>query len=181
MGSNAEKVVVDYQHGERTAGDMKAFLEDQMPNHSHRVTFGGGDMAKAREKAERYGLPMALLFTSKPKTSALVKFLSTEFRRRLLLVEIPPTKGNMGLLEEYGLPGDATLPALVVVPPGGGGGGGDHDTTSLIRYEGDKFTRRKLQDFLSQHALKEPVYQVRAEPDAKEDADPTKKPVHTEL
>lgn len=157
-GSHAEKVVVDYRHGERTAKDMRAFLEDEMPDYSERITFGGKDLAKAMAKADRYGLPVALLFTTKPKTSPLVKFLSTEFRRRLLLVEVPPTTNNRPLLKEYGLDGDdkeTTLPALLVVSPG--------DGATPVRYDGDKFTRRHLQDFLSKYALKEAVYKAREE------------------
>jgi hypothetical protein len=48
IGSNSEKVVVTYQHGERTAKDMRAFVEDQMPNYSQRITFGQKDMDKVR-------------------------------------------------------------------------------------------------------------------------------------
>lgn len=157
--------MVDYRHGERTAKDMRTFLENEMPNYSERVTFGQKDLDKALEKADKYGLPVALLFTSKAKTSPLVKFLSTEFRRRLLLVEIPPITKNQPLLQQYGMENkDNILPALLVVPPKDDhtieGGGGDEVTQ---RYDGDKFTRRKLQDFLSKHALKEPVYKAKEE------------------
>ncbi|KAG7367851.1 thioredoxin [Nitzschia inconspicua] len=162
--SNAEKVVVDYRHGERTAKDMKAFLENEMPNYSERITFGQKDLDKASQKADKYGLPVALLFTSKPKTSPLVKFLSTEFRRRLLLVEIPPTTNNQPLLQKYGMEHKDTLPALLVIPPNNGGDEATQQQQKQHRYyEGDKFTRRKLQDFLSKHALKEPVYKAREE------------------
>lgn len=160
--SNAEKIVVDYRHGERTAKDMRTFLENEMPNYSERVTFGQKDLDKALDKADKYGLPVALLFTSKAKTSPLVKFLSTEFRRRLLLVEIPPTTNNQPLLQQYGMENKDILPALLVIPPKDDHieGGGDEVTH---QYDGDKFTRRKLQDFLSKHALKEPVYKAKEE------------------
>jgi protein disulfide-isomerase A6 len=151
--SHAEKVVVDYRHGERTAKDMKTFLEEEMPNYSERITFGQQDLDKSMKKADKYGLPVALLFTSKPKTSPLVKYLSTEFRRRFLLVEIPPTTNNQPLLKKYGLDNEDNLPALLVIPPSN-----DGDKVTTHKFDGDKFTRRKLQDFLSQHALKEPVY-----------------------
>lgn len=143
---------------------MKAFLENEMPNYSERITFGQKDLDKASQKADKYGLPVALLFTSKPKTSPLVKFLSTEFRRRLLLVEIPPTTNNQPLLQKYGMEHKDTLPALLVIPPNNGGDEATQQQQKQHRYyEGDKFTRRKLQDFLSKHALKEPVYKAREE------------------
>jgi protein disulfide-isomerase A6 len=164
--SNAEKIVVDYRHGERTAKDMKAFLENEMPNYSERITFGQKDLDKALQKADKYGLPVALLFTSKPKTSPLVKYLSTEFRRRLLLVEIPPTTNNQPLLKQYGMENKDTLPAMLVIPPQKDGD--VEDTAATHRYDGDKFTRRKLQDFLSKYALKEPVYKAKEEEEEKE-------------
>jgi hypothetical protein len=95
--------VLDYRHGERTAKDMKIVLENnEMPNFSERATSGQHDLDKAMKKAEKCGMSVALLFTSKLKTSPLLKFLSTEFRRRLLLVEIPPTANNQPLLKQYG-------------------------------------------------------------------------------
>jgi protein disulfide-isomerase A6 len=160
--SHAEKIVVDYRHGERTAKDMKTFLENEMPNYSERITFGQKDLDKAMTKAEKYGLPVALLFTSKPKTSPLVKFLSTEFRRRLLLVEIPPTSNNQPLLKQYGMDDKDNLPTMLVISPQNAN---ETTTDKAIhkKFDGDKFTRRKLQDFLSQHALKEPVYKPKEE------------------
>jgi hypothetical protein len=169
--SHAEKVVIDYRHGERTVKDMKLFLENEMPNYSERITFGQKDMDKVIEKANKYGLPMALFFTTKPKTSPLIKFLSTEFRRRLLLVEIPPTTNNQSLLKQYyGIDNnnnnkndkDKLQPVLLIIPPSH-----TQNTTTTInqaftkyhKFDGDKFSRRKLQDFLSQYALEEPVYE----------------------
>jgi hypothetical protein len=165
MDSNVEKIVIDYRHGERTVKDMKTFLENEMPNYSERIIMEEGRpdmMDKIMTKANKYGLPVALLFTSKFKTSPLVKFLSTEFRRRLLLVEIPPITNNQPLWKDYGIEKE-TLPVLLVIPPASLFNNNGTTTTSssdqiLHKFDGDKFTRRKLQDFLSQHALKEPVY-----------------------
>lgn len=151
-GSNAEKDVTDYQHGERNLKDMRKFLEYQMPNYVERVKFGRSDYDKVGAKANKFGLPIALVFTSKGTTSTTVKWLSTEFRRKLLIVEIPPTTKNEGLRAELvGDGGDTSaLPALYVLPPSGS----DRD---IAKYDGDKFSRRKLEDFLKDHALLEPV------------------------
>jgi hypothetical protein len=104
-----------------------------------------------KDKSTKYGLPMAILFTSKAKTSAVTKWLSTEFQRRLLLVQVPPTKTNQALLKEYGLTTE-DLPALIVVTPNNGG--------EQVRYSGEGFSRRHLEGFLKEHALKEPVYKA---------------------
>lgn len=144
--------MTDYQHGERNLKDMRKFLEYQMPNYVERVKFGRSDYDKVGAKANKFGLPIALVFTSKGTTSTTVKWLSTEFRRKLLIVEIPPTTKNEGLRAELvGDGGDTSaLPALYVLPPSGS----DRD---IAKYDGDKFSRRKLEDFLKDHALLEPV------------------------
>ena len=67
------------------------------------------------------------------------------------MVEVPPTDKNKGLREEIlrTEEGDGSGAALYVISPS--------SDSKNIRFEGDKFTRRKLQDFLDQHALSEPV------------------------
>ena len=110
--STSKKVVLDYQY-ERKAVDMKRWIDGQMPDFTERVS-GTSGLEKFQEKAERNGLPQVLLFTSKAKTSAMTKYLSTEFRRRLLLAEIHPTKPNKQLMDQFGV---TELPALIVIPP----------------------------------------------------------------
>jgi len=170
MGSHAQKAVLDYNQ-ERKAKDMKSFLEYSMPSYVERVSFPD-DLSKALAKADKYGLPKAILFPSKAKTSSVVKYLSTEFRRRLLLVEVVPTKKNESILEEYGISTDQ-LPALVVIKDA---------TGERVVYEGKDFTRRKLERFMSGHAKKEPVYKpVDSEPADASDEKTKEKPVHTEF
>jgi len=154
-GSNAEKQVLDYQHGERNLKDMKKFLEYQIPNYVERVKFGRQDYDKIYAKASKYGLPMALFFTSKATTSNSVKWLSTEYRRRILMVEIPPTTKNVNLRTEIIGGDDSSVPALYIVPTNSN----NDDPTQIITYEGDDFKRRKLQDFFNENALKEPVFE----------------------
>jgi protein disulfide-isomerase A6 len=143
-GGNSKKVVLDYNF-ERKAADMKRFLDEHMPEFIERVS-GASGLEKFQNKAERYGLPQAILFTSKAKTLPLTKFLSTEFRRRLLLAEVHPKKPNKEIMEKFKV---VDLPALLVIPAGEG---------ETIKYEGDGFTRNKLQSFLSKYALKESVF-----------------------
>lgn len=176
-GSVSEKTVLDYQHGERNSSDLRKFLEYQIPNYVERVKFGGDDLERFKAKAERFGLPLVVVFTTKAKTSTNLKWLSSEFRRKILLVEVPPNDKNAGL--ETAVFGDlagkrspdgeepASAAALYVVPPGGG---------DPIKYDGGSFARRKLQDFLKQHALSNPVLEAPKpiddeEPRAEEEGD----------
>lgn len=180
-GSSAEKDVVEYQHGERNAKDMRKFLEYQLPSFVERVKFGPDDLAKARSKADKYGLPVAVLFTSKASTSTTVKWLSVEFRRRMLLVEVPPTEKNKGireaLLEEFSAGTSAddsnSLPALYVIPPQEGPLSSETDKGTLQIYEGESFNRRKLQSFFDKTVLKKPVLEPLVKPE--EDPQPKKK------
>lgn len=166
--SVSKKNVLDYQY-ERKAADLKRFAEENMPNFLERIQ---GTVTKFEEKANKHGLPRAYVFTSKAKTLALTKYLSTEFRRRMLIAEVHPTKPNQKVLEQFGI---TDLPAVLVVPP--------EENATPIRYEGDGFKRHKLHSFLSQHALKKKVLPKKKE---KEDppADEADKPptsVKTEL
>uniref|UniRef100_A0A7S2R2Z8 Thioredoxin domain-containing protein n=1 Tax=Eucampia antarctica TaxID=49252 RepID=A0A7S2R2Z8_9STRA len=145
--SNKKKTVLDYNN-ERKAKDMKKFLEGNMPSFVE-VVNGKQGLASFTAKAERNGLPQVLLFTSKPKTLAMTKFFSAEFRRRLLIAEIQPTKPNKDIMDLYGV---KELPALIIIPAAV-----DSQTADPIRFEGDGFSKNKLQMLLSTHALKDPV------------------------
>jgi len=166
-GSTAEKMVLDYNHGERNVKDLKKFLEYQIPTFVDRIKFGVEEYLKSKQKAEKYGLPMAVLFTSKPKsTSTSIKWLSTEYRRRMLLVEIPPVEKNSQLWkliigDNDGDSGEEMiLPGLYMIPPSTNGDDDDNDDKSkIVKYEGDDYKRRKLQDFFNEHVLKEPVFE----------------------
>ena len=159
---NRRKDVVDYNY-ERKAVDLKRFLDKEMPNFVEKVN-GKGDFRSYEEKAERNGLPKAILFASKARTSSLTKYLSTEFRRRLLFAEVFPTKANKEIMERFGV---KDLPALIVFPhstDAGEGVGTDSAAATPIRFEGDGFTRNKLLSFLSKHALKEKFYPKKKKP-----------------
>lgn len=151
-GSNVQKVVNDYNY-ERKAVDMKKFLDAQMPDFVEKIK-EPKDLAKFEEKANRNQLPRVLLFSSKPNTLPLTKYLSTEFRRRILLGEVKPNKNNAAIQEKYGV---TEFPALIVIPVTAEG----EEEAIPIRYDGDGFTRNKLHGFLSKHALKDPVLAVK--------------------
>ena len=80
----------------------------------------------------------------------MLKWLSIEFRRRLLILEVPPTSKNEEVMKKYGIDDADSLPAMIVI-------GAGEDSKDIVTYDGD-FKRHRLQSFLSQHALKEPVF-----------------------
>lgn len=170
-GSHAEKTVVDYRQ-ERKVKDMQQFVEDQMPNYVERIVFEN-DFHKVQAKASKYGLAQAIFFTTKPQTTAVLKFLSTEFRRRLLIVHVPPTTKNQQWIQEFGV----TVPSLVIVTSKG----------ERISYTGGDFTRRKLERFLKEYATVEPVYtpvqEESVEPDQNKESESEKEKekIHVEL
>eukprot|EP00529_Nitzschia_sp_RCC80_P032427 CAMPEP_0113456952 /NCGR_PEP_ID=MMETSP0014_2-20120614/9154_1 /TAXON_ID=2857 /ORGANISM="Nitzschia sp." /LENGTH=228 /DNA_ID=CAMNT_0000348425 /DNA_START=352 /DNA_END=1038 /DNA_ORIENTATION=- /assembly_acc=CAM_ASM_000159 len=187
--SNSQKTVIDYRY-ERKAKDMLTWIEENMTNYVETVKFGMDDFKKIQAKASKFGIPMAVFFTTKPKTTALLKSLSTEYRRRVLLVQVAlPIAKNQPVLEEFGLPNGSGA-SLVIVPPTG-----DH-----VTYTDGDFSRRKLNSFLKEHAAKDPVYEPieKSSSDGKtassdgsssdttsttstSSGDPPKKKVHTEL
>jgi len=162
-GSNSQKIVNDYQF-ERKAVDMKRFLDAQMPDFVE-IVKEPKDLEKFEDKANRNQLPRVLLFSSKPNTSPLTKYLSTEFRRRMLLAEIKPNKKNEEIIKKYGI---EKMPALIVIPPTAEG----EEEAEPIRLEGDGFTRNKLHGFLTKHVLKDPVLTVKKKEDANADGKP---------
>ena len=172
---------MDYNF-ERKAKDMKEFVDANVPNFIEKVN-GMKDLLTFEEKAARNGLPQVLLFSAKPNTSPLTKYLSTEFRRRILLAEVKPTKPNKDVIDKYGI---KDFPAVVVIPPVGKDSGEGGGSAEIIRYEGEGFTRNKLQSFLSKHALKNAVIPQKKMKetegdDAKKAEEPKKEGVKTEL
>jgi hypothetical protein len=158
-GSYSEKDVMDYLWPlEKYSERMQRWLENHMTNFSEKVVRGQKDLDAFEAKAEKYGLPTAMVFTNKAETMPLTKFLSTEFRRRLLIAEIKPTDKNKEILDKYGV---TDLPALIVIPPSGEG----EDPPEPVRYDGDGFTGHKLERFLSKYALQDIVKKI---PEAEE-------------
>mmetsp|Transcript_19163 Transcript_19163/g.43634 ORF Transcript_19163/g.43634 Transcript_19163/m.43634 type:complete len:156 (-) Transcript_19163:258-725(-) len=155
---------------------MKRFVDKQMPNFVEKVV-SFDDFSAFQDKASRNSLPQAILFTSKTTTSPLTKYLSTEFRRRMLLAEVVPTKMNKEVIDKFGI---KDFPSLVIIPVTSDGEVGQADH---ILYDGESFTRIKLHKFLSKHARKDKVAPKKKEKIDKETEPPPpkKEAVHTEL
>ena len=157
---------MDYQN-ERKASDMKKFLEYQMPDYSDKIKKGMVDLETFHEKGKRNNnIPRAILFTSKSNTSPVTKYLSTQFRRRLLVGEVKVVESskkdgkisspNQEILDHYGI---TKLPALVVVvTTTSEESGGNEEEDKVIIYDGDSYSRQRLERFLSDYAWKEPYF-----------------------
>jgi len=184
--TNKQKDVVDYNM-ERKAGDMSSFALDSMPSFVERVN-GPEDFTKFKNKATKFGLPMMLVFSGDRRILNEMKFLSTEFRKRVLIAQIPSSKKeNKNLFFEYGVRGQA----LIVVPPSATdegeqdeSGGGNQQPESVV-FDG-KWSLHRLQSFFSEHALKsevKPKPTETAKPEEKEDKEQSEKKerVKTEL
>lgn len=184
--SNKQKDVVDYNL-ERKASEMESFALSLIPSYVERVN-GPEEFQKYHEKADKYGLPKVIWFSKDRMTTNELKFLSAEFRKRVLIAQVPYTKkDNRKLFLEYGVRGQA----LIVVPPSVADETGENNgqADNLIVFEG-KWSLHRLQTFMSEHALKSEVKpiankQPEGEPKEEKKSDkeeaPKKEKVRTEL
>lgn len=108
--TNKKKIVVDYQQA-REMKPMMEFAEAKMPNFVEKLK-GEKGLTKFIAKGDKYGIPKAILFTDKRKTSASLKALSTEFRRRMLIGEVRAGKHNKAVFDKYNI---KKLPACIVL------------------------------------------------------------------
>mmetsp|Transcript_6946 Transcript_6946/g.15851 ORF Transcript_6946/g.15851 Transcript_6946/m.15851 type:complete len:169 (+) Transcript_6946:424-930(+) len=167
---------------ERKADDMSSFALDLMPSFVERVN-GPEDFEKFKTKAKKFGLPMMLFFSEDRRILNEMKFLSTEFRRRVLIAQIPfSKKENKNIFFEYGVRGQS----LLVVPPSftDGGEQGVPEQPDVVVYDG-RWSLHRLQSFFSEHALTsevKPKPTEKAKQEDKEQAESEKKEkVKTEL
>ena len=137
------KHAIDY-NGERTAKAMASFAVSRMPSHVERVA-GQAGLDAFLEKASKYELPAALL-VSKSGGKPMLKAMSVEFRRRMLIGEVRGSSSkNSDVLEHFGL-SKSDLPKLIVL-----GGSSVLDT-----FDG-KVSHHRVLNFFGKHALKNPV------------------------
>lgn len=138
-GVYKKKDAQDY-NGPREAGPMKEFAEGNMPSSVEKVE-GETGLATFLAKAEKHGLPRALVFSDKPPSST-IKAASTEYRRRILIGDVRTTKPNQAILKQYGVT-TKELPKLIVLDAEG-------KPIPLDK----KLTYNAIDLFLGKHALK---------------------------
>ena len=171
--SNKQKNVVDYNM-ERKADDMKQFALDSMPSFVERIN-GSEDFEKFKTKATKYGLPMMLVFSENSVVNEM-KYLSTEFRRRVLVAHISLSKKeNKNIFFEYGVRGQALITTVPNTTSDG-----EEEKQSLVTFDG-KWNLHRLRSFFAEHALKTEVKPKQLEMKEKEEELQQKQKVKTEL
>lgn len=164
---NKKKVVLDY-NGERKAVPLKAYVLDQLTYHGEKVD-GTKGLDKFNEKAAKYGLPRILIF-SKNAASPLLKYMTTEYRRKALFGLVKASKLNTDLFKKYGV---KDVPAIIAIAPAKlstiqgsetnmGEDGAVEVETPVVYSKTDKkgkidITFGKLTLFLDKHVLREPA------------------------
>ena len=171
--SNKQKNVVDYNM-ERKADDMKQFALDSMPSFVERIN-GSEDFEKFKTKATKYGLPMMLVFSENSVVNEM-KYLSTEFRRRVLVAHISLSKKeNKNIFFEYGVRGQALITTVPNTTSDG-----EEEKQSLVTFDG-KWNLHRLRSFFAEHALKTEVKPKQLEMKEKEEELQQRQKVKTEL
>jgi len=146
--NNKQKNVLDYQM-ERKAHDLKEFALQSMPNFVESPK-DVEDFERIRAKAKKYGLPLLLVFSSSSRTINEFKYLSTEYRRRVLVVQVSGSNKKLKeLFFRFGVILNGN--SLLAVPPTEEGSDAD-DSHNAISYDG-KYSLHRLQTFFSEHAL----------------------------
>lgn len=158
--SNAKKKLSDY-NGPREYQPMADFVSGMLPNFVTKIN-GAKDLEKFEDKADKYFLPKALLFTKSGSTSPLLKVLSTEFRRRLLVGEVRLSKPNQALVKRFqavqdqlaASKGKKDINILLVLPAAGS------ENSDVVAFPADKkFSFKRATRFLAKHALKKPYFE----------------------
>lgn len=139
-GSYKQKTARDYT-GAREFKDMMLFAENNMPNFMERIN-GKTDLEKFIQKGADYGLPTALVFLK--EASSVVKYMSTEFRRRLLIGEVKATNNNKDIVTQYGV---TDFPKVIIVK----------DDGQVVAMD-KKPSFNQLNFFFQEQSLKEQVF-----------------------
>lgn len=141
-----KKVPIDY-NGERKAKALISFAKQHEPNHivSVKSLAAFDDFV---QKADRNGLPKAVVFSKSASTSSMLKAMTVEYRRRLLIAEVKVSGATKVLEQRFGV---STVPALLVL------GGADGTSVVATFEQGKKITLNRLMFFFDKHALKRPI------------------------
>ena len=130
---------------------VKSFALDLMPSFVERVN-GPEDFDNFKKKANKFGLPMMLFFSEDRRILNEMKYLSTEFRKKVLIAQIPFTKKeNKPIFFEYGVRGQA----LLAVPPSSGDEDNQQRSNEIV-FDG-KWSLHRLKTFFKEHALDKEV------------------------
>lgn len=141
---------MDY-NGPRQASDLSTFALNSMPNFVERVS-APEDYERIQAKADRFGLPLFLVFSGRLTNE--FKWLSTEYRRRVLVAQVGTKKELKELYFKFGVIINGK--AVLVVPPAEEGGDAVEGSQRAVSFDG-KWVMHRLQPFFKEHALETEV------------------------
>lgn len=133
---------MDYS-GAREVTALASFAASHMPNFIESVR-SPQHLQQLHQKARDFGLPQMLVFSKSADTTTLLKALSTEHRRRLLVAEVPKIAATKQIAADYGV---SEWPAVVALSSEG------RDPVWFNK----SATYHKLNNFFGKFALKAPV------------------------
>jgi len=138
-----EKEVVEYDAA-REVGAIVKFATTRMPSYVETIA-GAGDLSTFMAKAAEWGLPTMLVFSNKAgQTSSLLKALSAEFRRRVLIGDLRESR-NLEAVKSHRI---KSFPSIVCLQAAG---------KEPLRFEGKQPTYHRLHSFASKCALRKAV------------------------
>lgn len=123
---------------------MKRFVDANLANHLEKIK----DMKsfeKFAEKADRHKLPKALIFSKAKTTTPLLKYASTEYRRRMLIGVVKLSKSTKDLATKFDVSNSES--SMLVIKEDG----------TVVKYSKKGFSFHKVVNFLGDHALKKAV------------------------
>lgn len=161
--NNKQKQVIDYNLA-RTADELSTFAFNSMPSFVERVN-SPEDYEKIQNKANKFGLPLFIAFSGRNLNE--FKYLSTEFRRRVLITQIGTKKELKELYFKFGVMINGK--ALLVVPPSEDEDVADSSQRAISFAYDKKWTLNSLQTFFDEHALSTEVKPKPKEETKKED------------
>lgn len=138
-GVYKKKLVQDYQ-GAREVGPMKEYAEANMPSSVDKI----GNIKEFDQfvsKANKYALPILLSFSDKAP-QPMLKAVSTEYRRRILIGHVQKKSSTQTIFDKFSV---STWPRVFVL-----------ENNQPIVLE-KKITYNTLENFISKYALKKPV------------------------
>jgi len=148
--SNNRKQPLEYNSG-REVKELERFAVRNMPSYVELVD-GEDALSTFSTKAAEWGLPQVLVFSKSKSVSSILKTLSVEYRRRLIIAQLTEGTRNAAIARRYSV---TKYPSIIALQK-------DEEPT---RFQKDP-TYNRLDSFLRKVALRKPVL---AKPTRKEE------------
>jgi hypothetical protein len=145
--------------------DLFQFTKEFLHDYTE-IVRGEEHLQLLQETAQRQGMPLVLFFPHKARTYALTKYLSTEYRDRLIYAQVFPSEPNRSIAERFSVNVDdpIQLPAMRLFPYPCNNNNDDRTTTTTTitsssippltyDFDGFKYIKVRMRQYLDKHAL----------------------------